>query len=135
VQSAAGYFEFLRGLPVSGRRAIVVPVQEHLSIRIALWRRRLGTVSTALGSILFAVACFIYLRYATYPNPYVQERIEHARIIGIFWSVSLFGSALLFVLSWFGLGWGRWVGLILNACASLFALMTLGRLCGPFGCS
>jgi hypothetical protein len=110
-------------------------VQKRPNPRIAVWRRRLGLVSTALGSVLFAVACFIYLRYATNPNPYAQERIEHARIIGMFWSVSLFGSALLFFVSWFGLGWGRWVGLILNACASLFALMTIGRLCGPFGCS
>jgi hypothetical protein len=103
--------------------------------RIAIWRRRIGAASTSLGFLLFAGACFVYLRYASDPaNLHVQERLQHARILGLFWRVSFFGSELLFLFSLFGLGWSRWVGLIVNVGALLFALMTLGAMCGPFGC-
>ena len=103
--------------------------------RIAAWRRRIGAVSAALGLVLFFVACFIYLRYVSDPtNLHVQERIEHARTIGLFWTVSFYGAALLFLLSLLGVGWIRWVGLIVNGGALLCALMTLGAMCGPFGC-
>jgi hypothetical protein len=73
------------------------------------------------------------MRYASdSSNLHVQERLQHARILGLFWSVSLYGSALLFL---FSLGWIRWIGLIVNGGALLFGLMTLGAMCGPFGCS
>ena len=103
--------------------------------RIAIWRRRVGAASSSLGFLLLVGACFVYLRYASdSSNLHVQERLQHARILGLFWSVSLYGSVLFFLFSLFSLGWIRWVGLILNGGALLFALMTLGAMCGPFGC-
>ena len=103
--------------------------------RIAIWRQRIGAASTSLGFLLFVGGCFVYLRYASDPsNLHVQERLQHARILGLFWSVSLYGSVLLFLFSLFGLGWIRWVGLIVNGGALFFALATLGAMCGPFGC-
>jgi hypothetical protein len=103
--------------------------------RIAIWRWRIGAASTSLGFLLFVGACFVHLRYASdSSNLHVQERLQHARILGLFWSVSLYGSVLLFLFSLFGRGWSRWVGLIVNGGALLFTLMTLGAMCGPFGC-
>jgi hypothetical protein len=103
--------------------------------RTAFWRRRIGVASTSLGFLLFVGACFVYLRYASdSSNLHVQERLQYAQILGLFWSVSLYGSVLLFLFSLFGLEWIRWVGLIVNGGALLFALMTLGAMCGPFGC-
>jgi hypothetical protein len=79
--------------------------------RIVVWRRRIGAVSATLGLLVFAVACFIYVRYASNPaNLHVQERVQYARAIGLFWTVSFYGAVLLFLLSLFGLGWSRWVG-------------------------
>jgi hypothetical protein len=92
-------------------------------------------ISTGLGIIVFATACFIYLRYASHPpNLHVQEQIQHAATLEVLWKASFYGSAILLVLSIFGLGWARWVGLTVNAGAFLYALMTLGAMCGPFGC-
>ena len=103
--------------------------------RIAVWRRRIGGVSVVVGLLLFAVACFIYLRYASdSSNLHVQERLQHARELGVLWIASLYGSVVLFLLSLFGIGWRRWVGLSVNIGAFLCAVMTLGALCGPFGC-
>ena len=102
---------------------------------IAVWRRKIGMVSTSVGLLLFAGACFVYLRYASDPsNLHVQERLQHARTLALFWSSSFYGSMLLFALSLFGLGWSRWIGLVVNCSAFLCALMTLGAICGPFGC-
>lgn len=95
----------------------------------------MSAASASLGFLLFACACFLYLRYASdVEGLHVQERLHYAWILGHLWRVSFYGSALLFLLSLFGLGWSRWVGLIVNAGAFLFALMTLGAMCGPFGC-
>jgi hypothetical protein len=92
-------------------------------------------VSAALGFVLLSIACFVYLRYASNPaNLHVQERIQYAQILALFWKASLYGSALVFVVSLFGLGWTRLLGLAANAAAFVFALMTLGAMCGPFGC-
>jgi hypothetical protein len=103
--------------------------------RVEVWRRRLGLVSTVLGLLLFATSYFIYLRYASdSTNLHMQERLHHARALGILWEASFFGSMLLLVLSLFGLGWGRLAGLVVNTGAFLGALMTLGAMCGPFGC-
>jgi hypothetical protein len=105
------------------------------ALRIAVWRRRIGAVSAALGCLLLAVVCFIYLRYASDPmNLHVQERLQHARLIGLFWNASFYGAVVLFLLSLFGIGWSRWVGLIVNSGTFLCGLMTMGALCGPFGC-
>src|SRR5580704_8681978 len=102
---------------------------------IAVWRRKIGIVSTSLGLFLFAGACFVYLRYASDPsNLHVQERLQHARTLGLFWRSSFYGSALLFVLSLFGLRWSRWTGMVVTCGALLCALMTLGAMCGPFAC-
>lgn len=90
-------------------------------------------VSAALGVFLFAVACFIYLRYAA-TDLHLQERVHHPRAIGLSWTITFYGAVLLFLLSLFGLRWSRWVGLILSGGAFLCDLMTLGALCGPFGC-
>jgi hypothetical protein len=104
------------------------------SARVAVWRRRLAVVSTVLGLLLFAT-CFIYLRYVSDPaNLHVQERLQHAQTLEMLWRAGLFGSMLLFVFSLFGLGWGRLAGLAANAAAFLCTLMTLGAMCGPFGC-
>jgi hypothetical protein len=42
--------------------------------------------------------------------------------------------ALLFIVLLFGLGWGGWSGVLVNGSAFLCPLMTLGALCGPYGC-
>jgi hypothetical protein len=103
---------------------------------ISIWRRRIGAISTALGLLLLAVACFAYLRYASDPsNLHEQERLQHARALGLLWNVTFHGSPLLFVVSLFGMGWSRWSGLVVNGGAFLCTLMTLGAMCGPFGCS
>ena len=103
---------------------------------IAIWRRRIGVVSTSLGLLLFAGACSVYLRYASdLSNLHVQERLQHAQTLTLFWNVSFYGSVLLGVFSLFGLGWNRWLGLVANGGAFLCALMTLGAMCGPFACS
>ena len=110
--------------------------QKRKDPSISTWRRRIGAVSTVLGFLLFAVGCFVYLRYASNPsNLHVQERLQHTRALGLLWTVTFHGSLLVFVVSPFGLGWSRWSGLVANGGAFLFALMTLGALCGPFGCS
>jgi hypothetical protein len=89
----------------------------------------------ALGIVLFAAAFFPYLRYASDPsNLHMAERLHYARALGVLWVVSFYGSTLLFVVSLFGLGWCRWVGLAANTGAFLCAMMTLGAMCGPFGC-
>lgn len=103
--------------------------------RIAVWRRRIGWISAALGLLFFVVAALIYLRYASDPqNLHVQERLRHAPAIGLAWAVSFYGAVFLFLLSLLGIGWRRWVGVIFNAFAVLYGLMTLGAMCGPFGC-
>lgn len=103
--------------------------------RIATLRRRIALVSTSLGVTLLSIACIIYLRYASDPtNLHIQERVLYAQTLALLWRASLYGSAFLFVVSLFGLGWGRWLGLASNGAAFLCALMTLGAMCGPFGC-
>ena len=103
--------------------------------RVAIWRRKLAVVNTAMGFLLLSIAYFIYVRYFSDPsNLHAQERVLHAQTLTLLWHTCLFGSALLFVFSVFGLGWGRWVGLAVNAAAFMCALMTLGAMCGPFGC-
>jgi len=92
-------------------------------------------VNTLLGVLLFAGACFIFLRYASDPSSlHAQERLQHARELALLWNASFYGSILLFAFSLFGLGWSRWTGLVVNGSASICALMTLGAMCGPFGC-
>jgi hypothetical protein len=101
----------------------------------AVWRRRIGVACAALGLLLFVAALLSYLRYASDPsNLHVQERLQHAGALNFLWCASLYGSMILFVASLFGSGLGRWVGLAANASAFLCALMTLGAMCGPFGC-
>jgi len=103
---------------------------------ISIWRRRISATSTSLGFLLFGAACFAYLRYASDPSDlHVQERLQHARALGLLWNVTFYGSPLLFVVSLSGTGWSRWSGLVFNGGAFLCALMTLGAMCGPFGCS
>ena len=93
-------------------------------------------ICAALGLILFIAALLPYLRYAAdISNLHVQERIQHAQALGLLWRISFFGSAALGFVSLFGLGWGRWLGVITNGGAFLCSLMTLGAMCGPFGCS
>jgi hypothetical protein len=105
------------------------------SPKIAVWRRRVGVVCAVIGIVLFAAALLPYLRYAANLNDlHVQERLQHARALNLLWSASIYGSIVLSVVSLFGLGWGRWVGLAANGGAFLCALMTLGAMCGPFGC-
>jgi|ERR1700722_3038403 hypothetical protein len=103
---------------------------------ISIWRRRIGATSTVLGFLLFAAACFVYLSYASNPSSlHVEERLRHVRALGLIWTLSFYGSPFLFIVSLFGLGWRRWCGLLVNGGAFLCALMTLGAMCGPFGCS
>jgi hypothetical protein len=102
----------------------------------SIWRQRIGTSSTVLGLFLFAAACFVYLRYASNPSSlHVEERLRHARALGLMWNVSFYGSLLLSIVSLFGLGWSRWSGLLVNGGTVFCSLMTLGAMCGPFGCS
>src|ERR1035437_1725553 len=103
--------------------------------RIAVCRRTIGIVSASLGLLLFAGSCFVYLRYASDPsNLHVHERLQHARTLALFWDSSFYGSMVLFAVSLFGLGWSRWIGLVANCSTFICALMTLGAMCGPFGC-
>src|SRR5271168_1848697 len=105
------------------------------SPKIAAWRRRVGVVCAVMGIVLFAASLFPYLRYAADPSGmHVQERLQHARALGLLWNASIYGSMVLSIVSLFGLGLGRWVGLAANVGAFLCALMTLGAMCGPFGC-
>jgi len=102
---------------------------------VATWRRRLASVCAASGLILFSIALVIYLRYASDPgNLHLKERVLHAQTLALLWKASFFGSPVLFVVSLFGLGRGRWLGLVANAAAFICALMTLGAMCGPFDC-
>ena len=102
--------------------------------KVVMWRRRIAVGSTVMGVLFFAFACFTYLRYFSDPsNMHVQERLQHARILGSLWSASLFGSVLFGVVSLFGLGWSRWTGILANGSAFACALMSLGAACGPFG--
>ncbi len=112
------------------------PVQYcRMQNRVVVLRRRIGAICTCLGLILFSSACFIYLRYVSDPaNLHAQERVQHARELGALWTGSFYGALFLFFLSLSGLGWGRWAGLVVNIGAVLCALMTLGAMCGPFGC-
>lgn len=88
-----------------------------------------------LGFILLSIACSIYMRYASDPsNLHVQERVQNARALALLWNTSFYGSILLFAFSLFGLGWIRWIGIVVNGSAFFFTLMTLGAMCGPFGC-
>lgn len=106
-----------------------------INVRTSVWRRGIGVACASLGLILFAGTCFIYLRYAADPsNLHVQERLLNAPLLGLIWNSSFYGSMILFVLSMFSLGWGRWAGLVSNASAFLCALMVMGAMCGPFGC-
>jgi len=66
--------------------------------RVAIWRRRLGVVSAALGFLWLSIAAFILLRYAS-DNLHVQERFLHAQALVLLWKVSFCGSALLLVVS------------------------------------
>jgi hypothetical protein len=85
-----------------------------------------------MGVLFFTFACFTYLRYFSDPaNMHVQERLQHAHILGPLWSASLFGSVLFGVASLFGLGWSRWTGVLANGSAFVCALMSLGAACGP----
>src|SRR5580704_1026289 len=103
---------------------------------IPIWRRRIGAISTVVGFLLLVTVCSVYFRYASNPSSlHVEERLRHARALGLIWSVSFYGSLLPFIASLSGLGWSRLSGLFVNGGACLFALMTLGALCGPFGCS
>lgn len=98
-------------------------------------RRAIGIVSTSLGLLLFADACFVYMRYAEDPsNSHLLERLQHARMLTLFWNASFFGSLFLIALSLFGLGWSRWIGLVVNCGAFLCSLMIYGAMCGPSGC-
>jgi hypothetical protein len=86
--------------------------------------------------LLFVAALLPYLRYASdLNNLHAQERIRHAQALSRLWRTSFFGSVGVGIVSLFGLSWGRWVGLVANAGAFVCALMTLGAMCGPFGCS
>jgi len=101
----------------------------------AIWRGRVGLVSKSLGLVSFSGTCFVYLRYLSDPsNLHVQERLHLARVLTLIWGFTFYGSMLLWVLSLFSLGWRRWAGLVLNSGAFLYARMTLGAVCGPFGC-
>lgn len=104
-------------------------------VKPAGWRRRLGAACAALGILLSALACVIYFRYVADPsNLHAQERLQHAGLIGMLWSAGFYGSMLLFFSSILGTGWGRWVGIAASVGAWIFGLMTLGAMCGPFGC-
>ena len=110
-------------------------MQKRPRERIVIWRRRIGVVSGSLGGILFALAYLTYVRYFSGPtNLHVEEMRAHAHMLNVLWILSFYGGAFLSLLSLCGLGWSRWVGLVLNGGACLCALMTLGALCGPFGC-
>ncbi len=62
---------------------------------VAIWRRRIAVGSTVMGVLFFTFACFTYLHYFSDPaNMHVQERLQHAHILGPLWSASLFGSVL-----------------------------------------
>jgi hypothetical protein len=103
--------------------------------RIVIWRRTLSRVSTSLGLLFLAGACFVYMKYAFGPSVlHVQESYQYARELALLWNFSFYSCMLLSVLSLLGLGWTRWIGLILSCSAFLFVLMALGAMCGPFGC-
>ncbi len=103
--------------------------------KLTSWRRVVALVSAALGILFLSIAYLIYMRDASTPeNLHAPARLRPAHPLALLWKASFCGSALLFIVSLFGLGWGRWLGLAANAAAFICALMTLGAMCGPFGC-
>ena len=110
--------------------------REMKNSKVAFWRHRIAVGSTVMGAFFFAFTCFAYLRYFADPaDMHVQERLQHARVLGPLWGASLLGSVLFGIVSLFGLGWSRWTGVLANGAAFLCALMSFGAACGPFGCS
>jgi hypothetical protein len=101
--------------------------------RVAICRRRLAIVTTVLGIFLFAAAEFQYRRYVT-SGLHVAERLQYAATLRTLWCVCFYGSMPFGILSLFGVGWGRWSGFVANGAAFLSSLMSLGAMCGPFGC-
>jgi hypothetical protein len=92
-------------------------------------------VAASLGIVLLLLSWAIHIRYASDLSAlHEQERIHYARFLGYLWQIDFYGSASLIVLSLFGLGWLRGIGLLASFGALSFSLMTLGALCGPFGC-
>ena len=103
--------------------------------KIAVWRRRAGITCAVTGLLLLAAALFLYLRYASdLNNVHGQERAHYAPLLNRLWQASFYGSLAVGVASLFGLGWSRWVGLAASAGALFCTLLTLGAMCGPFGC-
>ena len=104
---------------------------------LSLWRRRIGIAGALLGTAAFVTAAAMYVRYASSPNAsaqHVQERIDHAHVLNILWRSAFYGSPALFLLSLFGLGWGRLLGALASLGALLASMMFLGALCGPYMC-
>jgi hypothetical protein len=101
----------------------------------AIWRRRIGIPCSGPGLLLFGVALLTYERYdAPVIEVHVQERLQYARELNMLWCASFYGSLALLIVSLFGLGWGRRIGIAANAGALLYSMMTLGAMCGPFAC-
>ena len=86
------------------------------------------------GLLLFAGALFMYLRYTNLNNAHVQERLQHGRLLNHLWQATFFGSLVLAIVSLFGMGPSRWVGLVANIASFFCAMMTLGAMCGPYNC-
>jgi hypothetical protein len=104
--------------------------------RLSIWRKRAGVTSTVIGLLFFAVGYFMYQRYISNPlNSHVEERLHHWRALGLIWSVTFWGSGLLFIVSLFGIGWSRWSGVLANVAALFCALAIYGAMCGIYGCT
>ena len=103
--------------------------------QILVGRRLLGMACAFAGVLLFASALFMYLRYTSDLNSlHGAERVRHGQLLSHLWQGQFYGAFVLSIVSLFGLGWSRWLGLAANASSFLCALMTLGAMCGPFGC-
>jgi hypothetical protein len=99
------------------------------------WRKWLGVCGATSAVILFALAVFQYERYANdLTGAHTQERLQHARLLGLLWRFCFYGPVATSALSAFGRGLTRWPGIGLSLLTWVTALMILGAMCGPFGC-
>lgn len=103
--------------------------------QLLVWRRGIGMACVFAGVLLFTSALFMYLRYASdLNNLHGAERMQHGQLLSHLWQGQFYGAFVLSIVSLFGLGWSRWLGLSTNVASFFCALMTLGAMCGPFGC-
>jgi hypothetical protein len=84
---------------------------------------------------LATAAIFIYERYAApIVDTHSIERLQHAHLLNAIWLLCFYGAGLTLVASAIGRGMVRVAGIGLSVLSFLYAMMTLGAMCGPYNC-